>query len=67
MKENLVKGSPAAVDLRAWVKADPSLRPVETPVPVQISSVAATARVWCPVLPPVTVLVLRVLVPVRVG
>ena len=65
--KNLVKGSAATVDLRAWVKADAGLCPVETPVPVQVSSVAAAARVGCPVLPPVPVLVLRVLVPVRVG
>jgi len=63
----LVKSSAATVDLRARVKADPSLAPVETPVPVQVSSVAAAPRVWCPVLPPVTVLVVRVLVPIRVG
>ena len=65
--KNLVKGSAATVDLRAWVKADAGLCPVETPVPVQVSSVAAAARVGCPVLPPVPVLVLGVLVPVRVG
>ena len=65
--KNLVKGSAATVDLRARVKADPSLAPVETPVPVQVSSVAAAPRVWCPILPPVTILVVRVLVPIRVG
>ena len=66
-KRDLVKRSAAAVDLGAWVEADPSLGPVETPVPVQIGSVAAASWVWCPVLPPVAVLVVRVLVPIRVG
>ena len=32
-KPHLVKGSAAAVDLRARVKADSSLSPVEAPVP----------------------------------
>ena len=55
--KNLVKSGSATVNLRAWVKADTSLSPVESPVPVQISSIAAASRVGCPVLPPVTVLV----------
>ena len=37
-KPHLVKGSAAAVDLRARVKADSSLSPVEAPVPAIIET-----------------------------
>ena len=49
-KPHLVKGSAAAVDLRARVKADSSLSPVEAPVPKinKIKQKLSKSNLWKP-------------------